>query len=143
VAVGPLPFDPNDIAAAREAARLEHNAEPFATIVRQLAGRPDRADLTQLVGNLLLLLPLGIYGPAMWRGLRSLPAVVVAGALISIAIELGQLGLSRLYGFPIRIADVDDVILNTTGVVIGYALWRLWWWSAGVDSGHAVRESAD
>jgi glycopeptide antibiotics resistance protein len=135
--------DPDTVAAAREAAHLEHNAEPFATIARQLAGRPDAADLTQLVGNLLLLAPLGVYGPVLSRALRSLPALLLAGALLSIAIELGQLGLSELYGFPIRIADVDDVILNTAGVIVGYAVWRLWSWGASTDSGHAVRGSAD
>ena len=79
----------------------------------------------------------------MWRGLRSVPAILLAGALLSTAIELGQLGLSELYGFPIRIADVDDVILNTAGVLIGYALWRIWSWGAPLDPGHAVRGSAD
>ena len=116
---------------------------PFATISRQLAGGPGGADTFQLVGNLVLLLPFGIYGPALWRGLRSLPAVLLAGALLSTAVELGQLGLSELYGFPIRIADVDDVILNTTGVLIGYLLWRLWSWGAPMDSNRAVRGSAD
>jgi len=71
------------------------------------------------------------------------PAILLAGALLSTAIELGQLGLSELYAFPIRIADVDDVILNTAGVLIGYALWRLWAWGAPLDPGHAVRGSAD
>jgi glycopeptide antibiotics resistance protein len=124
--VGPLPLDTDAIAAAREAANQDHNPEPFATIARQLAGGPGGADTFQLVGNFLLLAPFGIYGPALWRGLRSVPAILAAGALVSIAIELGQLGLSEVYGFPIRIADVDDVILNTAGVLLGYAIWRLW-----------------
>jgi glycopeptide antibiotics resistance protein len=124
--VGPLPLDTDAIAAAREAANQDHNAEPFATIARQMAGGPGGPDTIQLVGNLLLLAPLGIYGPALWRGLRSVPAILFAGALLSTAIELGQLGLSEVYGFPIRIADVDDVILNAAGVLIGYAIWRLW-----------------
>jgi glycopeptide antibiotics resistance protein len=143
LAIGPLPLDADAIAAAREAARFDHNAEPFGTITRQLAGGVGRADMVQLVGNLLLLLPFGMYAPALWRGLRSLPAVLLAGALLSTAIELGQLGLSELYGFPIRIADVDDVILNTAGVLVGYLLWRLWSWGEPLDSNRAVRGSAD
>ena len=133
LAIGPLPLDADAIAAAREAARFDHNAEPFATIARQLAGGPGRADTVQL----------GIYCPALLRGLLSLPAVLLAGALLSTAIELGQLGLSALYGFPIRIADVDDVILNTAGVLIGYGLWRLWSWGEPMDTNRAVRGSAD
>jgi VanZ family protein len=30
-----------------------------------------------------------------------------------------------LTGLPWRSADVDDVIVNTAGALVGYALWRL------------------
>lgn len=139
LAVGPLPTDPEAIAIARDAARLDHNAVPFYTIVRQLATGPDRADTVQLVGNLLLLAPFGVYGPILWGGLRSLGAILVAGVIFSSAIELGQLWLSQRYGFPIRIADIDDVILNTIGILMGYCAWRLWSWGAALDPERAVR----
>jgi len=143
LAIGPLPLDPDSIAAARDSAVQDHNVVPFATLERQLTSGFSRDATIQLVGNMLLLMPLGVYGPAMWRGLRSWPVLLLLGVSVSSAIELGQLGLSELYGFPIRIADVDDVILNTVGVLIGYLLWRLWSAGAPVDSDHAVRGPAD
>ena len=143
LAIGPLPLDPDSIAAAREAALLDHNAIPFATLERQLTSGFSRDATIQLAGNLLLLMPLGVYGPSLWRGLRSLPLLLLAGAAVSAAIELGQLGLSELYGFPIRIADIDDVILNTAGVFIGYLVWPAWSSGRSVDSDHAVRGPAD
>ena len=75
--------------------------------------------------------------------LRSLLATVLVGAAISALIELGQLAVATAYGFPVRVADVDDVLLNTAGVLTGYLLWRAWTATASVDSDHAVRGSAD
>jgi glycopeptide antibiotics resistance protein len=143
LAVGPLPTDPDAIAAARDAARLDHNGVPFATITGQLSSGPDASDTVQLVGNLLLLAPLGMYGPALFRSLRSWPALVALAALVSTTIEIGQLGLSEVYGFPIRIADVDDVILNTFGALLGYIAWKLWSWGTSMEGNRAVRRSAD
>jgi glycopeptide antibiotics resistance protein len=143
LAIGPLPLDAESIAAARESAIQGHNAVPFATLERQLTNGVSRDATIQLVGNLLLLLPLGIYGPALWRAVRSWPALLLAGIAVATVIELGQLGLSELYGFPIRIADVDDVILNAAGVLIGFFAWPLWSLGGQVDSDHAVRGPAD
>jgi glycopeptide antibiotics resistance protein len=43
-----------------------------------------------------------------------------------LAVELTQLtGIWGLYPCPYRQFDVDDLILNTTGVVIGFALARV------------------
>ena len=139
LAVGPLPTDPEAIAAARDAARLDHNAVPFATLARQLGAGPTRDAAVQLVGNLLLLVPLGVYGPALFSVLRSAPAILVMAAAVSAAIELGQLALSGLYGFPIRIADIDDVILNTAGALLGFFAWRLWTAASTPGSGEVAR----
>jgi len=143
LAIGPLPLDPDSIAAAREAALLDHNAIPFATLERQLTSGFSRDATIQLAGNLLLLVPLGVYGPGLWGAVRSWPVLLVAGIAVATVIELGQLGLSELYGFPIRIADVDDVILNAAGVLIGFVAWRLWSLGGPVDSDHALRGPAD
>ena len=100
-------------------------------------------ELRQIVGNFLLLLPLGVYGPILTPRLRSLPAIVLAGAGLSILIELGQLAVATAYGFPVRVADIDDVLLNTLGTLVGYLLWRAWAVTGSVDSDDAVRRPAD
>ena len=68
---------------------------------------------------------------------------MLVGAGASTLIELGQLAVATAYGFPVRVADIDDVLLNTSGVLVGYLLWRAWSTAASVDSDHAVRGSAD
>jgi glycopeptide antibiotics resistance protein len=129
----PLPIGEAALEAARRAATVDHNAVPLATLGRQLAGGLTPFEIQQWVGNVLLILPLGIYGPMRWPGLRPLAATVMAGAVASGMIELGQLGLATGYGFPIRVADIDDVLLNTLGVALGWVAWRGWLQSAAHD----------
>ena len=139
----PLPIGAEAMAAARAAATYDHNAQPLATLQFQLAGGLTPFELQQIVGNLILLLPLGIYGPILTPRLRSAAAILGVGVATSAAIELGQLAVATAYGFPVRVADVDDVLLNTIGVLAGYCAWRLWSFAPSVDSEHAVRGPAD
>ena len=139
----PLPIGSAAIQAARATATSDHNAIPLATLQFQLEGGVTPIELPQIIGNFLLLLPLGVYGPVLSPGLRSLPAIVLVGAGLSTIIELGQLAVATAYGFPVRVADIDDVLLNTSGVLVGYLLWRAWSTLASVDSDHAVRGSAE
>ena len=67
-------------------------------------------------GNLLLFFPLGIFLPLLWPRLRFWNAVLIAIALSS-GIELTQY-VSRSWG-SYRLADVNDVILNTLGACAG------------------------
>ena len=120
----PLPVTEAGIAAARDTVASDHNAVPFDTLGRQLAGGVSPFELRNLVGNALLLVPLGLYAPMRWRNVRTAGRVMVLAVVASGAIELGQLAISTVLGFPHRIADVDDVIVNVTGAMVGYVLWR-------------------
>jgi glycopeptide antibiotics resistance protein len=139
----PLPIGAEAIADARAVATYEHNVVPLATLRIQLADGITPFELRNLVGNFVLLLPLGIYGPMLMPRLRALPTILLAGAGVSALIEVGQLAVATAYGFPVRVADVDDVLLNTAGVLAGYLLWRAWTATASVDSDHALRRSTD
>jgi hypothetical protein len=78
----------------------------------------------QAVLNVLLTVPFGFGLPFVAKigGL----AVLVAGVLFSVGIELSQLVVDALYlALPTWSIDVNDVILNSAGVVIGYAAFLL------------------
>ena len=139
----PLPFGAEAIAEAKAHAIVDHNGVLFATLVRQLDDGVTPHELRQIVGNFVLVLPFGVYGPMVMPPLRSLPSIMVAGAGLSIMIEMGQLAVATAYGFPVRVADIDDVLLNTLGVLSGYLLWRAWAATGSVDSDDAVRRPAD
>jgi glycopeptide antibiotics resistance protein len=94
------------------------NMIPFATI-RVYLDNPDSAFwVAQWIGNLLLLLPLGLFGPIALPWLNRWWRVALAAVIFSTAIELAQLFI------PDRSADVDDVMLNAIGALLGYLL--LW-----------------
>ena len=74
---------------------------------------------TQVVGNFIMLLPLGIYLPLLYNRLNNFFLVLLVSLLVALTIELLQLATR------FRSADVDDVILNTSGAVVGFALFKL------------------
>ncbi|GLO64561.1 VanZ family protein [Oceanobacillus sp. ISL-73] len=66
-------------------------------------------------------MPLGVYISLLWKTLR-LEHVALIIFLSSLTIEISQLALGSL-GFVIcRSFDVDNLILNTLGEVIGYII---------------------
>lgn len=68
--------------------------------------------------NILLFIPMGFALPLMAKRYHNLWLTVGSGFLFSLLIELSQL-------LNIRCSDVDDLITNTFGVLLGYALWLL------------------
>jgi len=59
------------------------------------------------------------------RRWRTWPQALVLGVTASLAVELAQLLLSLAIGFAWRVADVDDLILNTLGTLLGFGAWWL------------------
>ncbi|HEV7694149.1 MAG TPA: VanZ family protein [Hyphomonadaceae bacterium] len=78
------------------------------------------ADATTSLLNILMLVPFGFGLPFITR-LR-MKGVVLSGALFSILIELMQLSTGILARTTFRVADINDVIFNTTGAAIGYLM---------------------
>jgi len=103
---------------------LRVNLRPLATIGPALRLGPGSFPFSILVGNLLAFVPLGLLLPAANRRI-GWPLVVLAGFALSAAIELTQYGLSLYVGHGYRAADVDDVIVNVAGTIVGLALFAI------------------
>ena len=75
----------------------------------------DRYDGWQIniIGNIAMFIPVGIVWPICFRKLNDIRKTVLAGIGLILIIELTQLLC------PSRHTDIDDVILNTSGVLIG------------------------
>ena len=78
-----------------------------------------REALLNLIGNIAMFIPLGIVWPAVFTKLDRPWKVIGAGVGVSLAIEILQL---PFFG---RSTDIDDLILNSVGYVLGYVLWLL------------------
>lgn len=95
------------------------NFVPFHTISIYLRNLGSEFWLRNLFGNLALLLPLGLLGPIAFPALARWWRIALVALLISTAIELTQLAV------PDRSADIDDVIINVLGALLGFAMWRV------------------
>ena len=75
--------------------------------------------LCQILLNVVMTIPFGMYLEYCMG--MSLKKAVAAGFAFSLFIEVGQLtGLFFLFKGSYRLFDVDDLMLNTLGAVIGY-----------------------
>lgn len=68
--------------------------------------------------NVILFLPLGIFLPLLYEQYNSLSKVLLLGFLFSFSIEIIQ-----MFGFGTT--DINDLITNTFGAVLGYGVYEL------------------
>ncbi len=66
-----------------------------------------------IIGNISMFIPVGIVWPVCFKELDNVRKTVLAGCGFTLLIEITQLL------FYERCSDIDDAILNTTGVLIG------------------------
>jgi len=71
------------------------------------------------VGNTAMFIPIGIIWPAVFKRLDSHKKVIAAGVGFSLCIEILQLP------FLDRVTDIDDLILNSLGFLMGYGIFLL------------------
>lgn len=72
-----------------------------------------------VVGNTAMFIPIGIIWPMVFKELDSHGKVIAAGVGFSLCIEVLQLP------FFDRVTDIDDLILNSVGFLIGYSMYLL------------------
>lgn len=73
-----------------------------------------RIAVINLVGNVVMFVPLGCFIPAVWKKSRGFFRCLLCAAGMIFAVEILQ--LFTLLGS----CDVDDLILNLVGVTVGY-----------------------
>ena len=72
-----------------------------------------------IIGNVAMFIPIGIVWASVYRKLDTHKKVIAAGVGFSLFIEILQLP------FYDRVTDVDDLILNSLGFLIGYGIYLL------------------
>lgn len=110
------------------------NIIPFASIFKDIGqiGRAYDGDVLFMIGlivrnvggNILLLMPLGFLAPIIWDTYKKIKNTILLGLTISVSIELSQL-IESLFSEWARITDIDDVICNVLGSIIGYFIYKI------------------
>lgn len=72
------------------------------------------------MGNVILLFPLSLYLYIRYTNKNNEKMkVILCVVCVSLAIEFIQCIIGLIIGFQYRVVDIDDVILNTFGGIIG------------------------
>lgn len=87
-----------------------HNGVPINSITRNL------------LGNIFLTTPLGIFLPILWRNkFGKIRSIILFGLIISFSIEVLQYIEGIIFpSIYIRTSDINDIIFNTLGTILGY-----------------------
>lgn len=75
--------------------------------------------LLNLIGNTTMFIPLGIVWPSVFKKLNTHSKIIAAGVGVTLTIEILQL---PFFG---RATDIDDLILNSAGYLMGYGIYLL------------------
>jgi len=78
---------------------------------------PMIADFKNTILNIILFIPLGIMLPFLWKKYNTLSETLIFGISMSLAIELLQI-------LTYRATDINDLIANTIGAVLGHFVFR-------------------
>lgn len=122
VAFFPFPYQAELIQSRHAPQEVHANLLPLWSLIHAVGAGATPSVLHQSIGNLVMLMPLGIYLPLLLPLARRLAPALVIGFTVSVVIELTQFAMSTLLGYPYKITDVDDVVLNTAGVAIGFGV---------------------
>ena len=101
--------------------RMDYNLTPFHTIKDMIYSNRhtffDRV-IVNLVGNIVGFTPIGIFLPIIFKKLRNFWKFSLFFIGMMTFLELSQLFLR------VGVADIDDVILNYLGGVLGFLLFK-------------------
>ena len=89
------------------------NLVPFSEILRYPVG--SKMFIYNVLGNIMLFVPFGYFVTRYING-KSLYQIFVISFITSLTVEILQVKLGRSF-------DVDDIILNVAGGVIGYFIY--------------------
>ena len=89
------------------------NLMPFREIMRYPVG--SNSFYKQVVGNIALFIPLGYFATS-YANIKGLGTITLVSLLSSLTIESVQHYIGRSF-------DIDDIILNIVGGIIGFLLY--------------------
>lgn len=94
-----------------------YNLRPFVWLT-QVYDMGVKKMVEQLVLNVGMFVPLGLLLPLVFRKMRTFLPTALGVLATTLSIEVFQFFIGRS-------ADIDDVIMNLLGGIIGYGLFRL------------------
>lgn len=92
------------------------NLVPFTEIIRYEFG--SKLFYYNVIGNIILFMPFGYCIADYVKSKNIFPALIIS-AIVSTTVEVIQLKIGRSF-------DIDDIILNVLGGIVGYLVYIAW-----------------
>ncbi|MDF2505374.1 VanZ family protein [Clostridium sp.] len=99
-----------------------YNLYPFKTIIEFLLNASKynfQVIFINLIANIITFIPLGFFMSLLFRRSYNLINMLLLYVFIITCIEIGQFILN------VGVLDIDDVILNTIGCVLGFMVYKV------------------
>lgn len=106
----------------RESFHRSLNLIPFKTILVFLNSSCKlqlEIIITNIFGNIAAFIPMGLLLPIIFRPINNLKRIFYIVMLSTLTIEVFQ------YVLGVGTTDIDDIILNTLGGIIGFGLYKI------------------
>lgn len=91
------------------------NLIPFKEIMRYKLG--SRLFMTNVLGNIIIFIPYGFFINYFTKN-KKLWVSILLGIFLSGTIEMTQYFIGRIF-------DIDDIILNSVGMLMGFLIYKL------------------
>lgn len=101
-----------------------YNIIPFKTITETLKYGITTTAIAQILGNILISVPFGVFimlflrNPKWWN-------MLLFALVLTVAIELSQMIIGLVINNMYRTVDIDDIILNAIGTCLGYGIYKI------------------
>jgi len=117
-----IPFVPHEIVEARQFSHPRMNLVPFVDMLSQNTSIIFR----NLIGNTVIFIPLGFFIPVLIKAESVWKKTIAIVFFTAILVEVVQfIGSFIIFKISWKVVDVDDVIMNILGGMIGLAAYLI------------------
>ncbi len=102
---------------------IKHNWIPFYDTYLTIREAEFKSAFYIIGGNIALLIPFGFLYSFLVE-VKSIKKIGICSFLVSLSIEASQYLISLVLGFTYRSADINDLMLNTLGGIVGYIAYQ-------------------
>jgi len=103
------------------------NLQPLRWLWERNIGR---RIMTEIGPNIMIFIPLGVFTPIVFERMRKLYRTALAAFVVTFSVEFFQYFIGRS-------SDIDDLIANLSGAIIGYGIFKIFsyifkngtWWN--------------
>ncbi len=128
VTIFPIPFQKSELEGLRRSfgEGFGMNFIPMKSIMNIANSNVNLSTkFRQIAGNFILLFPLGLYLPLAKDRFRKAKEVFALLLISACFIEMVQFLIGRIIHYNYRVVDIDDVILNVCGGIVGFFVWKI------------------